>query len=65
MTQISKLKLVLKDWEDRLESMQRETLFARDHNFKIEADVLYQKHQLLNEVLMDIRLRVVDELIKM
>lgn len=63
MNQIEKLKKVLEDIEKEAMTLFEESSFARKHNFTIEAQILYDKYQLLDRVQRDIKLKVVEELI--
>ena len=63
MTQMGKLSKVLDDIEKDAMKLFDESTFARKHNFVIEAQILYEKYQILDKVQRDIRLKVVEELL--
>jgi hypothetical protein len=63
MTQIEKLEKIVKEWEDKAAKMGEESSFCRNRNFNIEAQILYDKKRLVDDFCMDIRLKVIEELI--
>ncbi len=63
MTKIKKLEVVVKEWERKSEDLLKESVFAREHNFFMEAQVLNQKRELVDEMCRSIRLKVIEELI--
>lgn len=63
MTQIDKLKIVLKEQEEKNEELFKQSSWCRQHNFKIQADILFDKYQSINDVLRHIRMKVVDEIL--
>ena len=63
MTKIKKLEIVIKDWEDKATDLFKESVFARNHNFLIEAQMINQKRELIEEICRSIRLKVIEELI--
>ena len=65
MEQIEKLKIVVKEWEDKAQDLFKESTFARNHNFLIEAQMINQKRELIEQICRSIRLKVIEELIKM
>lgn len=64
MNQIKKLEIVVKEWEDKASDLFKESTFARNHNFLIEAQMINQKRELIEEICRSIRLKVIEELIK-
>ena len=64
MTKIEKLEIVIKEWEVKASDLFKESSFARNHNFNIEAQMINQKRELLEEVCRSIRLKVIEELVK-
>jgi hypothetical protein len=64
MTKKDKLQKVIEQWERKAQSLADESSFARKHNFTIEAQVLYDKKQLLEDICRDIRLKVIEELLQ-
>ena len=65
MTQIKKLEVVVKEWEAKAEHFRNESIFCRERNFKVEAQILNDKRELIEEMCRSIRLKVIEELIKM
>lgn len=65
MTKIEKLKIVIKEWENKSMDLFKESEFASNHNFYIEAQILNQKRQIIDEICRSIRLKVIEELIDM
>jgi len=63
MTQVEKLEIVIKEWEDKATDLFKESVFARNHNFLIEAQMINQKRELIEEVCRSIRLKVIEQLI--
>ena len=63
MTKIKKLEIVIKEWEDKATDLFKESVFARNHNFLIEAQMINQTRELIDEICRSIRLKVIEELI--
>ena len=63
MTQVEKLEIVIKEWEDKATALFKASVFARNHNFLIEAQMINQKRELIEEVCRSIRLKVIEQLI--
>lgn len=63
MTKMQKLEIVIKEWEQKAASLSEEARFARNHNFTIEAQIIYDKKQLIEDMCRSIRLKVIEELI--
>jgi hypothetical protein len=63
MTQLEKLEKLVKEWEQKAEDLSKESSFARNHNFFIEAQMINQKRELIEEICRSIRLKVIEELI--
>jgi len=63
MNQIEKLNAVLKVWEQKATDVLKESDIARKHNYELEAISLYTQFQLIQKICMDIKLKVIDELI--
>jgi hypothetical protein len=63
MTQIEKLKKVLEEINDLAEGFETESAFCRDHNFKIESQILYDKHRLVKDIVTKIEMVVIKEII--
>lgn len=60
---IKKLERVIKEWEQKGEDLFKESNIARKHNYSLEATLLYEKYQLINDFCRDMRLKVIEELI--
>jgi len=65
MTQIKKLEKVIGEWDDKSNRLKQESSFARKHNFSVEATILYDKAQIIEEICREIRLKVIEQLINM
>jgi hypothetical protein len=63
MTQIEKLEHVLKEWEQKGEYIFKESAIARKYEYKLEAMMLDEKYQLIRDICMQIRLKVIEQLI--
>ena len=63
MTQIEKLKIVLKQQEAENEEVFKQSVWCRKHNFEIQAQVLYEQHQAVDQALRAIRMKVVEEIL--
>jgi len=64
MTQIEKLRTILKEWAQKSDDIKQERNFCRDHNFNIEAQILNEKADLIDKMCMSIELKVIDEIIE-
>jgi len=65
MTQIKKLEVVVKEWEGKSEELRIKAAYCREHNFTLQAQVLQDQRSLIDEILMNIRLKVIEQLIPM
>ena len=63
MTQIEKLEKVLKEWEQKGEDIFKEASIARKHNYQLEATLLEEKYKLIRDFCMEVRLKVVEQLV--
>jgi hypothetical protein len=63
MTQIEKLEKVIKEWEQKGEAIFQEAAIARKHNYKLEATLLDEKYILIRDFCMEVRLKVIEQLI--
>jgi hypothetical protein len=63
MTQIEKLEKIVKEWESKAVKMAEESSFCRKRNFNIESQILYDKKRLVEDFCMEIRLKVIEQLI--
>lgn len=63
MTQIKKLEIVVKEFEDKAENFRKESIFCRERNFKVEAQILNDKRELIEDMCRSIRLKVIEQLI--
>ena len=65
MTQIEKLNVVIKEWEQKGEDLFKESSIARKHNYNLEAQLLDEKYKLIRDLCMEVRLKVIEELIQL
>lgn len=63
MTQIEKLEKVLKEWEKKSEDLFTEAKIARQHNYQLEALALDGKYVFIRDLCMEIRLKVVEQIV--
>ena len=64
MNQITKLEVVIKEWESKAEDLRKGSVFCGEHKFYIEAQILHDKRLLIDEMCRSIRLKVIEQLIK-
>lgn len=62
MTQIEKLQLILKKWETTKDELEVEVTVARKHNYHLEAMLLDEKYKLIRDICMEIRLKVIEQI---
>ncbi|WP_343643170.1 hypothetical protein [Chryseobacterium sp.] len=63
-TKIDKLNKVIAEWENKAEGFFKESAIARKHNYPLEALNLDEKYRLVRDMLMDLKMKVVEELIE-
>lgn len=63
MTQIQKLEKLLIEWDQKGDDLFKESTIARKHNYNLEAILLDSKHKLIKDFCMEIRLKVIEQLI--
>lgn len=63
MTQIEKLEKVIKEWEQKGEDISKESSIARKHNYQVEAILLDEKYKLIRDFCMEVRLKVIEQLV--
>lgn len=61
---IEKLKKVLKQLNEKSMKFWNESTFCRDRNFNIEAQILHEKHMLMEDCIREIKMKVIDETIE-
>jgi len=63
MTKLEKLEIVLKQQEAENKEVFKQSAWCRKHNFEIQAQVLYEQYQAVNQTLRAIRMKVVEEIL--
>lgn len=63
MTQLEKLEKVLKEWEKKGKDIFKEASIARKHNYQLEATLLDEKYRLIRDFCMEVRFKVVEQLV--
>ncbi len=63
MTQIEKLEKVLREWEQKGEDISKESSIARKHNYQLEAISLDEKYKIIRDMCLEIRMKVIEQLI--
>lgn len=63
MTQIEKLKKVIKNEEKENERLFDKVMFCQDHKFEIEAKVLQKVYDAKRKLLQTIRMYVIEEVL--
>lgn len=63
-TKIDKLNKVIAEWDKKAEDLFKESAVARKHNYPLEALRLDGEYRLIRDILMDLRMKVVEELIE-
>ena len=63
VVQVRKLDTVLKQWDGKSEDFFKECSTARKHNYNLEAIMLDEKYKLVRDLCMEVRMKVVEQLI--
>jgi len=59
-----KLKIILEQLNEKSMKFWNESNFCRDRNFNIEAQILHDKHRLMDDVIREIKMKIIDETIE-
>lgn len=63
MNQIEKLKKLVNEYENKAGDLFKEASIARRHNYQLEAMLFDEKYKLVRDMCMEIRMKVIEELI--
>lgn len=58
-----KLELLVKQFEKQAEDLQKECSIARRCNYQIEAIHLDEKYKLVRDIALQIRMKIIDEIL--
>lgn len=61
MDKIDKLKVLITQFKKQSEELLMEARFARKHNFNIEAQILGEKVSLVDSLILQLKMKIIDE----